>query len=773
MHFLRKLLREIHRRSIWQVLGVYLAGSWGVLQVADSLTQYAGLPRWTPTFALVLLLVGLPIVTATAFIQRGMPSLWGEYQDEVDPEEVVGRTPEEVHVDPERHPLHHERLFTWRNAILGGVGAGTLLVAAVVAYLAMWATGIGPMGSLVAQGVISEGEPVILAGFANSTPDSTLGDVVTAALRADLVQSPVLRPVERASLEDVLRRMQRDPATKLTPDVAREAAQRDGIKAVLEGEVASVGAGYILTATIRSAASGSALGAFRVNAAGSDDLIRAIDELSQDIREKAGESLKDIHAGPALDQVTTGSLDALRLYSQSEAAFYRGDYLSTISLLEQAVAADSTFAMAWRLMAVAYSNSGLDPAKMVDAATEAYRHRDHLTEIERYLTEAFYNDKVTGNQAAVRQAYENVLRLDPDNPHALNNLGLIYQATDDLERAAELFQRAVSGRGLSNVAFQNLAQTLLAENKPDSALTVLDAYRARYPDDANAVLLRVFPLLEMGRVDDAEAAARSVVTDAARAVNDRTYAYLALEEIGLVRGHLADARRFAADAARVAAQAGPAYGWYSLNWAVWLEALLKPSTEGVATLKAWIADGRFASLPPLGRDHFYVAETLILAGDLDGARGVIRDFRASVPDAEKSAAAVRQVRLLEAMMRARGRDTVGVSSELQAVQDDEGCWSCYRTEIALAHEWMHRPARAIELHESVLAHPNALVEINPVDETAAMLRLGPLYEEVGDTAKAIEAYRRLVDRWSDADAEGQAYVRRARERLAALGADGG
>ncbi|MCG6956143.1 MAG: tetratricopeptide repeat protein [Gemmatimonadetes bacterium] len=770
MYFLRKLLREIHRRSIWQVLGIYLAGSWAVLQVTDSLTQFAGLPEWTPTFALVLLLVGLPIVTATAFIQRGMPALRGEYQDEVAPEDLEGQTPAEVLVEPEKHPLHHERLFTWRNAILGGVGAGTLLVAAVVAYLAMWATGIGPVGSLVAQGVISAGEPVILADFTNSTPDSTLGDVVTAALRADLVQSPVLRLVERASLEDVLRRMQRDPSTQLTPDVAREAAQRDGIKAVLEGEVGSVGAGYILTATIRSAASGSALGAFRVSAAGPDDLIPAIDKLSQDIREKAGESLKNIHTGQPLDQVTTGSLDALRLYSQAEAAFYRGDYPSTLSLLQQAVAADSTFAMAWRLMAVAYSNSGLDPSKMVAAATEAYQHRDHLTEIERYLTEAFYNDQVTGNQAAVRQAYENVLRLDPDNPHALNNLGNIYLATDALEKAASLYERAISGRGVSNIAFQNLAKTLVAQSEPDSALKVLDAYEARYPDDANAVLLRSFPLLEMGRVEDAEAAARSVVTDAARPVNDRAYGYLILEETGLVRGRLADARRFASEAARVGAQAGVAYGWQVLNWAVWLEGLVKPSAEGVGALKDWMADGRFTSLPPLGRDHVYVAETLILAGDLEGARKVIRDFRESVPDAEKSAATVRNIRLLEAMIRARGRDTVGVSSDLQSVQDDQGCWSCYRTEIALAHEWMHRPARAIELHESVLAHLYTWVEINPVDRTAAMLRLGPLYEEVGDTAKAVEAYQRLVDRWGDADADGQTYVRKARERLAALGA---
>ena len=59
---MKKLIYEIHRRSLWQVLGLYAAGSWIVLQVVDQLTESAGLPEWVPSFALVLLLIGLPIV---------------------------------------------------------------------------------------------------------------------------------------------------------------------------------------------------------------------------------------------------------------------------------------------------------------------------------------------------------------------------------------------------------------------------------------------------------------------------------------------------------------------------------------------------------------------------------------------------------------------------------------------------------------------------------------------------------------------------------------
>jgi hypothetical protein len=69
---MKKVVHEIHRRSLWQMLGIYLAGSWIALQVVEQLTEAAGLPEWVRPFSLVLLLLGFPIVMATAFIQQGM-----------------------------------------------------------------------------------------------------------------------------------------------------------------------------------------------------------------------------------------------------------------------------------------------------------------------------------------------------------------------------------------------------------------------------------------------------------------------------------------------------------------------------------------------------------------------------------------------------------------------------------------------------------------------------------------------------------------------------
>ncbi len=60
MSRLKQLIHEIHRRSLWQVLGIYLVGSWFVLQVVDTMVGALKLPDWAPPLALILLIIGLP-----------------------------------------------------------------------------------------------------------------------------------------------------------------------------------------------------------------------------------------------------------------------------------------------------------------------------------------------------------------------------------------------------------------------------------------------------------------------------------------------------------------------------------------------------------------------------------------------------------------------------------------------------------------------------------------------------------------------------------------
>ena len=46
MASLKRFIIEIHRRSLWQVLTIYLGASWAVLEVTDQIIARYLLPEW-------------------------------------------------------------------------------------------------------------------------------------------------------------------------------------------------------------------------------------------------------------------------------------------------------------------------------------------------------------------------------------------------------------------------------------------------------------------------------------------------------------------------------------------------------------------------------------------------------------------------------------------------------------------------------------------------------------------------------------------------------
>jgi len=130
---LKRILHEIHTRSVWQVLSVYVAGSWGVLQAVEMVQGTTGLPDWILPAALVLLLIGLPIVLATAVVQGG-PHLPG-HQDPTPTGRATAATADGggPKTPGDESPT---RFFTWRNTLLGGTGAAVVWVLIAAGWFA-------------------------------------------------------------------------------------------------------------------------------------------------------------------------------------------------------------------------------------------------------------------------------------------------------------------------------------------------------------------------------------------------------------------------------------------------------------------------------------------------------------------------------------------------------------------------------------------------------------------------------------------------------------
>src|SRR4029453_7460367 len=100
-----------------------------------------------------------------------------------------------------------------------------------------------------------------------------------------------------------------------------------------------------------------------------------------------------------------------------------GDFAKSAGLLEQAVALDTGFAMAYRSLGIAYSNMSFPREKSDSAFAKAYRYRDRLTERERYLATANYYE-VARDRGKEIAAYEEFLAHFPHDYAIPTNLGL-------------------------------------------------------------------------------------------------------------------------------------------------------------------------------------------------------------------------------------------------------------------------------------------------------------------------------------------------------------
>lgn len=769
MQTFRSLIHEIHRRSLWQVISIYLVGSWGALQVADQVTQSAGLPDWVPSVALILLVIGLPIVVATAFIQEGMPGHRAEEADVPTPAAPAENlAPGAGSLDrPSTKPSRTKGLFTWKNAIGGGVLAAGLLGVLVAAYFASRATGIGPVASLAAQGLIDAGEPVILSEFANTSNDPSLGGVVTEALRVDLASSNALALVSPNRIADVLTRMQRDPSTPLTAEVANEVAVRDGIKAVVEGEVGSAGSGYILVATVRSAESGVALATFRRTAKGPDGVIDAIDGLSQDIREKAGESLKSIKAEAPLEAVTTSSLEALKKYSDAEALAEQGDYRRARTLLREVVTDDPDFAMAWRKLAVVIQTAGGEPGEEQAAATRAYELRDHLTERERLQAVAYYHNTVTGDIPAQIEAYQAILEKWPDDQNALNNGAIGYTSVGRWDEGLALLERAVSGPGESSPAWTNLVAGYTATLRFDDARAALDTMEVHYPKRTAWNLFDRWGLeAAEGNFEEAHRLGAEMAESPDVAATWRAGGSYMMGVVDAARGKRAEAEAHLDAGIKLSREDGRFDDVVraTLDMADFQHVLGDAAAEK-RTMAGLLASGDLEKVPGAARPYGRIIDQLARAGLLDDARRLVGEWQ-GVIDAGAPLDAAR--RIIDAMALP---DPAARLDAVTRLQSEQGCPGCYVWTMATMSQELGRFDDAARLYESSASREQRGPAFSLL-RVMARERLGQVYEALGDSAKAAENYAAFADAWSDADASLQPRVRAAREKAKALGASG-
>ena len=728
-----------------------------------------GLPDWVFPGALLVMALGLPMILFTAYVHRTT-----HHALTSTPTLTPGGTPSlaGVHGTMATIAIKASPHVSWRRTMVGGVVAVGGFIALTAAWMLLRAMGIGPAGSLMAAGTMGERERVLLADFASPASDSLLGPTVTEAFRTDLAESANLSVMPANMVREVLRRMQRPATSRVDFALAREIATREGIKAVVDGTVTELGGSYVLSARLVSAQTGEEMSTFRETAAEAKDIIPAIGRLSRKLRSKVGESLKTIQNARTLDKVTTPSLPALQKYVAAVRALeLDGDFAKGTTLLEEAIALDTGFAMAYRKLAVELRNREMSPARVHAAIQKAYDHRDRLSDAERYLTVAgYYQFGPKPDRAKIISAYESLLEIQSDNVTALNNLAVQYRYRREYAKGEELAKRAIAAQATTGVFYNNLVWSQLEQGKVREAQQSAELAARNIPRNPMSATLRAQLARARGRTDSALLIVDSVRTARANDLDTQVEVGWMLGVTAAMQGRLADLLRWSRHANGAAAQLGsPNARLLALLDEAEIDAWFRGNRESAQrTLERALIEQPLDSLRPLDRPYERLVWLYSLVGQPDRAKAMLAGFDRRRADAEVIEDEQTRHRMLGHIAIAEQRHDDAVR-EYRA-SDVGPCAPCALPSIARAYDLAGNADSAIALFERYITTPASGVryDVDGASLAGAHKRLGELYEAKGDRAKAASHYARFVELWKDADPELQPMVKQARERLATL-----
>jgi serine/threonine protein kinase len=371
-------------------------------------------------------------------------------------------SPGNVPVRPVSAP-HPSGIIPWRRNILV---AASVILAALAAF-AGW-----HYHSLRASR-LTEKDTVVLTDFSNNTGDAVFDDTLKQALKVALSQSPFLNILPERKMRATLKLMTQPANTPISPSIAREVCQRSGSKAFISGAIASLDTDYVIGLKAENCLNGATLAQEQVTAHSKDEVIAQLGQAATHLRSKLGESITTVKKfDVSLRQATTGSLEALKEFTEGGRAENDKGPITAIPHYQKAIALDPLFARAYGALAAEYFDAGESSLAALHAA-KAYELRDRVTDLEKIQVEASYHSFATGDLEKAAHAYTLWGQALPlyAGPHA--NLAYIYAQLGwndkALAESLEALRLGESGENFTNVVSSYIAIGRLQEAKATSA----------------------------------------------------------------------------------------------------------------------------------------------------------------------------------------------------------------------------------------------------------------------------------------------------------------
>ncbi|MFZ0540427.1 MAG: protein kinase [Candidatus Sulfotelmatobacter sp.] len=614
----------------------------------------------------------------------------------------------------------------------------------------LWVAAAVVIAAAVASGIfffshrsraLTARDSILLSDFVNTTGDPVFDGTLRQALAVQLEQSPYLNIFPQERVRDTLRYMGHSPDERVTPDLARQVCQREGVKAVLNGTISAVGTQYVVGVDAVNCLTGDNLAREQVSVDKKEQVLGAVGKVASSLRSKLGESLASLQKFDApVEEATTSSLDALKYFSLGEAERDKGSEQTSVPFYKHALELDPNFAVAYARLGQAYNNMG-ETVLGIENTRKAFERRDRCSELEKLYIETHYYNIVTGEVDKELEAYELWRRTYPNDSIPPNNLAVSHAVVGKWEQSLEEAQETKRLDPNSAFSYNVVAGAYLGLNRLAECKAMrLQEVAQKVDNAADHGNLYMFAFL------DGDAAGMQHEVDWAKGRQDEYMVMETVADVAASSGKMVAARASYQQAVDLQRRETLEE---SAATALAREAVFEAQ---MGNSKAARDDASTALSRSRARDPLSVAgRALSLAGDEREAEAAAQQLVKENPtDTLVNAVAVPVIRAGIALNQGNPAKAIELLQPATPYEFGYAAGVQPNYVRGLAYLKLHQGKEAAAEFQKILDHPGICMFMLPTCRLAR-LQLGRARAEAGDAGGARTAYQDFFALWKDAD----------------------
>ena len=424
MNNINQLWAELKRRKVFRVLAMYAATAFIILEASDIMLPRLGLPDWTVTFVIILIIIGFPITAIVSWIF------------DITPEGLMKTIPlneekkKEIPVQPQPKPA--KRLLNVNNIVI------TILIGIVVvlSYPKVFNT-----NKTQFESVLEKNNIIAVLPFMNNTGDASNDHWeygISELLISALSTSSKLTVIDNQTINEVVDNVENIQTASFGPDIAKGVASRIKVNSYISGNYLLAGSTFRINLKLIDTKSSKVLRTEYVEGR-ADSIFAMVGSLANAINSYL--EIAIIGEGTNIetaDYVTTSSPEAYMYFIQGMEAFWADK--GPIGKFVKAFEIDSTFTSAY-LFASIYLSSIESHYWAKRTMLKAYEGKHRLSMKMQLWLEAFKSQYVNKNPYGSISYFKEVTEIDPFSRLNWFWLGMSYLLIENYDEALLAFER--------------------------------------------------------------------------------------------------------------------------------------------------------------------------------------------------------------------------------------------------------------------------------------------------------------------------------------------